>query len=180
MTENEQGAPGANEGEGSRAADRRYREGVESTILKGHVEEDAEKARRDVEANPETYSGAEEQGRSRSAGEGAQRPGAVASRDAASHSVPARSGRKGAMSTHEAFNRSSFSQAINSSGGRLFRLVAGSSFLLVGLAYRDRPLGVAALVWSVFPLSAGIFDICWISAALGGPLSGAKIRAMRS
>jgi hypothetical protein len=36
---------------------------------------------------------------------------------------------------------------------------------------------VLSMVWSVFPLSAGVLDICYISALLGGPLSGAKIRA---
>jgi hypothetical protein len=33
------------------------------------------------------------------------------------------------------------------------------------------------MVWSIFPLSAGAFDLCFVSALLGGPLSGAKIRA---
>jgi len=32
-------------------------------------------------------------------------------------------------------------------------------------------------VWSIFPLSAGVLDICYISASLGGPISGAKIRS---
>lgn len=41
-------------------------------------------------------------------------------------------------------------------------------------------MGIAALVWSVFPLSAGAFDVCYISAALGGPLSGSKIREQQS
>ena len=58
-----------NEGEGSRSGDRRYREGVEETLRKGHVEQDAERARRELEANPEEYRHAEQEGRSRSAGE---------------------------------------------------------------------------------------------------------------
>ena len=77
----------------------------------------------------------------------------------------------------DAFNRSSFARFINSSAGRVFRLAAGTTFLVVGSVYRHAPLGVAAMIWSVFPLSAGAFDVCWISAALGGPLSGSKIRA---
>jgi hypothetical protein len=32
------------------------------------------------------------------------------------------------------------------------------------------------MVWGVFPLIAGAFDVCFISAVLGGPFSGAKIR----
>jgi Fur family iron response transcriptional regulator len=59
----------ANEGEGSRSADRRYREGVEETVRRGQVEEDADRARRDVEARPDEYADAEREGRSRSAGE---------------------------------------------------------------------------------------------------------------
>jgi len=59
----------ANEGEGSRSADRRYREGVKETVRRGHVEEDAERARKDVEAHPDEYRKAEHEGRAHSAGE---------------------------------------------------------------------------------------------------------------
>ena len=80
------------------------------------------------------------------------------------------------MSRAEAFNRSGFSRFINSQAGRVFRLVAGMGFLVVGDLFRYHPLGVISMVYSVVPLSAGAFDICFISAVLGGPLSGAKIR----
>ncbi len=56
-------------------------------------------------------------------------------------------------------------------------MVAGTAFLAVGYVYREHALGVLSMIWGVFPLTAGAFDICFISAALGGPLSGAKIRA---
>jgi hypothetical protein len=79
--------------------------------------------------------------------------------------------------SEEAFNRSGFSRFLNSPAGRIFRLVAGIGFLVVGYVYRNHPLGVLSMVWSVFPLSAGALDICYISALLGGPLSGAKIRS---
>jgi hypothetical protein len=81
------------------------------------------------------------------------------------------------MNRHESFNQSGFSKFLNSMAGRIFRLVAGTGFLLVGYAFRGHPLGVLSMIWSVFPLSAGAFDICYISAALGGPLSGTKIRS---
>ncbi len=80
------------------------------------------------------------------------------------------------MRMHESFNHSGFSRFLNSPAGRIFRLVAGAGFLVVGWLYRDHLPGVLSMVWSVFPLSAGAFDICYISAVLGGPLSGAKIR----
>jgi hypothetical protein len=76
----------------------------------------------------------------------------------------------------EVFNQSSFSRFINSPAGRIFRLVAGTGFLVVGFVYRYDALGMLSMAWSLFPLSAGAFDICYISALLGGPLSGAKIR----
>ncbi len=74
------------------------------------------------------------------------------------------------------FNQSGFSHFINGPSGRVFRIVAGLGFLILGLIFRDHLLGVLSLVWSVFPLSAGAFDICYISAALGGPISGKQIR----
>ena len=80
-------------------------------------------------------------------------------------------------SFEEPFNRSSFSRFLNSPAGRIFRLAAGTGFLVVGYIYRGHALGVLSMVWSVFPLSAGALDICYISALLGGPISGAKIRA---
>jgi len=81
------------------------------------------------------------------------------------------------MSWHESFNQSGFSKFINGTAGRIFRLVAGAGFLVVGYVYRDHAIGVLSMVWSAFPLSAGAFDICYISAVLGGPLSGTKIRS---
>jgi hypothetical protein len=79
--------------------------------------------------------------------------------------------------SEEAFNRSGFSRFLNSPAGRIFRLAAGTGFLVIGSAYRSHTLGVLSMAWGVLPLSAGALDICFISALLGGPLSGAKIRA---
>jgi len=79
--------------------------------------------------------------------------------------------------SEEAFNRSGFSRFLNSPAGRIFRVVAGLGFLVVGYVYRGHALGVVSMVWSVSPLSAGVLDICYISASLGGPISGAKIRS---
>jgi len=78
----------------------------------------------------------------------------------------------------EAFNRSFLSRFLNSSAGRIFRLSAGTGFLVVGYVYRHNVLGILAMIWSVLPLTAGAFDICYISAALGGPISGARLRKM--
>lgn len=80
------------------------------------------------------------------------------------------------MSLHESFNRTGLSRFINSVSGRGFRLAAGVVFLALGLLFRHHPLGIVALIWSFFPLTAGIFDICWVSAALGGPVRSCTLR----
>jgi hypothetical protein len=81
------------------------------------------------------------------------------------------------MTIHESFNQSGFSKFLNSPAGRILRLVAGIGFLVIGYIYRDHALGVLSMVWGILPFSAGAFDICYVSAALGGPLSGKKIRS---
>ncbi|HEX9050809.1 MAG TPA: hypothetical protein VF841_09780 [Anaeromyxobacter sp.] len=58
-----------NEGEGSRIADREYRKGVEEHLRRGHVEEEAERAARDLDEHPEELRKAEEEGKRRSAGD---------------------------------------------------------------------------------------------------------------
>ena len=77
----------------------------------------------------------------------------------------------------ENFNRSGLSRFLNSPAGRVFRVAVGLGFLVVGYLDRGHTLGVVSMVWSVLPLSAGALDICYLSALLGGPISGAKIRA---
>jgi hypothetical protein len=58
-----------NEGEGSRTAADRYRRGVEEHLRRGKVEEEAERAARDLDEQREELRRAEEEGRSRSAGD---------------------------------------------------------------------------------------------------------------
>lgn len=78
------------------------------------------------------------------------------------------------MKTFEKFNNSAFGCWINSGQGRIFRLLAGVFFLSTGIIYAESKSGIAAIIWSVFPLSAGIFNICWISILLGGPFRNAR------
>ena len=81
------------------------------------------------------------------------------------------------MSRADRFNATGFSRWINGPSGRAFRLVAGLAFIGFGFWMQHHWWGLASIAWGVFPLSAGLFDICWISAALGGPLAGKTIRA---
>lgn len=84
------------------------------------------------------------------------------------------------MKMHETFNQSKFSKLINSQSGRIFRIAAGFFFLIIGYMNRNQPLGVVSMIWGILPLTAGGFDLCFISALLGGPLSGTKIRSKKS
>ncbi len=77
----------------------------------------------------------------------------------------------------QSFNQSGFGRFINSPAGRTFRVIAGVGFIILGFAFREHTLGIVSIVWGFLPLTAGAFDVCYVSAALGGPLSGAKIRA---
>lgn len=76
----------------------------------------------------------------------------------------------------DSFNRSDFGRWINSPAGRVFRLTGGTLFLAAGVAARRSAGGKASLTWGVFPFTAGLFDICYISAALGGPIRGSACR----
>jgi hypothetical protein len=80
------------------------------------------------------------------------------------------------QSLADAFNRSGLSHFLNSPAGRVFRLVAGIGFVVVGALYRDHVLGLLSILWGLLAMSAGGFDVCYISVVLGGPFSGAKIR----
>ena len=89
-------------------------------------------------------------------------------------------GRVPSMSLQEDFNRSALSRVPEQanragfSGSCRYRL-SGSR---LSVAWSRARLGRDHL--SIFPLSAGAFDVCYISAALGGPLSGSTIRARYS
>jgi len=56
-----------NQGEGNREAAKRYNDAQRAFVKEGHVEEQARKAREDVEKDPETYAAAERAGKARAA-----------------------------------------------------------------------------------------------------------------
>jgi hypothetical protein len=66
---NERRPGNQNEGEGSRSAAEGYRKGLEKHLRRGTTQEEAEKARRDVEANPDEFRRAEEAGKKPSRGD---------------------------------------------------------------------------------------------------------------
>lgn len=77
------------------------------------------------------------------------------------------------------FASSGFAQFMSSPAGRVLRAVAGAGMIAGGVAIHDdhstggTVLGVAGLI----PLSAGLFDVCYISPIFGGPFRGKDIRA---
>jgi hypothetical protein len=81
------------------------------------------------------------------------------------------------MSLASRFNRSAFGRFLNSPAGRVFRLASGTFFVVLGIWLGFTPAGLASAVWGVLAMSAGGFDVCYISVALGGPFRGDACRA---
>ena len=80
------------------------------------------------------------------------------------------------MSIAESFGRSGFARFVNSPAGRIARLVVGIGLIVWGYTQLDTGMGFVLIVIGFVPLAAGAFDLCLISALLGGPISGARIR----
>ena len=81
------------------------------------------------------------------------------------------------MSLAQSFAQSGFAQFINTPAGRIIRLIAGAVLIVWGYTQLDQTLGIVLIVVGLIPLLAGALDLCLISALLGGPLSGKKVRA---
>lgn len=79
------------------------------------------------------------------------------------------------MSIAESFGQSGFAQFVNSPTGRVVRLVAGLCLIGWGYTQRTSGTGVVLMAVGLVPLAAGAFDLCFISALLGGPIKGARI-----
>lgn len=77
------------------------------------------------------------------------------------------------------FARSGFAQFMASPAGRVLRAVAGAGMIAGGVAIRDdnRTGGTVLAAAGLIPLSAGLFDVCYISPLFGGPFTGKAIRA---
>jgi hypothetical protein len=60
----------------------------------------------------------------------------------------------------------------------VLRIAAGVGMIAGGIAM-DSNGGNALAIAGAIPLSAGLFDVCWLSPIFGGPLKGADIRAAK-
>jgi hypothetical protein len=80
------------------------------------------------------------------------------------------------MSIAESFGRSGFARFVNSPAGRIARLVVGLGLVVCGYTQLHTGMGLVLIVIGLVPLVTGAFDLCLISALLGGPIRGARIR----
>jgi len=72
-----------------------------------------------------------------------------------------------------------FAKLINSTAGRLLRIVAGIVMIGLGFFAIGGTAGLVVAAIGVIPLAAGIFDLCLLAPVLSVPWGGTKIRAMR-
>ena len=84
------------------------------------------------------------------------------------------------MSLAESFAQSGFGQFMNSAAGRIARIIAGIGLVCWGYLGSDGSTGIILMVIGLVPLAAGVFDLCLISAMLGGPIQGARIAKKKS
>ena len=83
------------------------------------------------------------------------------------------------MSVAESFGRAAFARFVNSPAGRIARLVVGIGLIAWGYTQLPTGMGIALIAIGLVPFVAGAFDLCLISALLGGPISGARIRGSK-
>jgi hypothetical protein len=77
------------------------------------------------------------------------------------------------------FAESGFAQFMSSPAGRIVRVIAGLAIILWGYTARGTSLGIVLMIIGLVPLIAGAFDLCFFSALFGGPMGGARIRALK-
>jgi len=83
------------------------------------------------------------------------------------------------MSIAESFGKSGFAKFINSPAGRIARVVVGIILIVWGYTQLATGCGVVLIIIGLIPLGAGALDLCLVSALLGGPISGKKVRGQK-
>jgi hypothetical protein len=83
------------------------------------------------------------------------------------------------MSIAESFNRSGLARFINAPAGRIVRIVVGIILIIWGYTIAGTALGIVLMIVGLFPLVAGVFDLCLVSALLGGPIKGETLRSSK-
>jgi len=83
------------------------------------------------------------------------------------------------MTMAESFAQTGFARFVNSTAGRIVRIVVGLGLIYWGFVSLPGTTGIILIVLGLVPLTAGVFHLCLISALLGGPISGARIAKSR-
>ena len=74
------------------------------------------------------------------------------------------------MSLSESFAKTGFAKFINTTAGRIVRIVAGFVLIIWGVSIGLNTTSIILIIVGLVPLIAGTFNYCIISALLGGPL----------
>ena len=83
------------------------------------------------------------------------------------------------MSLVDSIVQSGFARFVATPSGRLGRVLVGMALMAWGYMGRDSTTGIVFLLFGLVPLATGAFDLCVITALLGGPMHGAEIRNRR-
>jgi hypothetical protein len=84
-------------------------------------------------------------------------------------------GQEVTMSMAESFGRSGFARFMSSPIGRVARGVVGAGLIGWGYLQLEGTTGIVLIVVGLVPLIAGVFNLCLVSALLGGPISGRRL-----
>jgi len=79
------------------------------------------------------------------------------------------------MSLAESFGRTGLARFINTTAGRVARIVVGIGLIGCGFTIGEGAGKVLLILVGLIPLSAGAFNLCLISALLGGPIRGDRV-----
>ena len=79
------------------------------------------------------------------------------------------------MSLAESFAQTGLAHFVNSPAGRIARILVGLGLIGWGYFQSAGSAGIILIVVGLVPLAAGGFNLCLISALLGGPISGARL-----
>ena len=74
------------------------------------------------------------------------------------------------MSLAESFAKTGFAKFINTTAGRLVRIIAGLALIILGILEGLNTGGIILILLGLVPLTAGTLNLCIISGLLGGPL----------
>ena len=80
------------------------------------------------------------------------------------------------MSLAESFQHTGFCRFVITPVGRIARVGAGLALIAWGYTHLSSTLGLIVMLFGFLPLATGALDLCLLSALIGGPLSGRRLR----